>query len=253
MLLYNTIYASAQPNQLDLTDNVTLHEWPEFMLNDPVANKYWGELYTKFPDYQFSFTDKENGEIVAVANSIPLHYDGEFKQFPKEGWDFILQKGMDDYNNKVTPNILSALSITINSKYRAKGISNLVIKEMIKIGKEKKHSHLIAPVRPNLKPLYPLIPIEEYIHWRDSDGKLFDAWLRVHESIGGKIIKVCYDAMKIPGTVSEWEKWAKMKFPATGKYTVDGALVPISIDRVKNEGLYIEPNVLVVHKINSSS
>lgn len=246
---YKITYAADQPNQLDLTDPFTEKAWPQFMLHDSVANTNWAKLFELFPEYQFTFRDTENDEIVAIANSIPLSYKKEFDSFPQEGWDWVLQKGMDDFNNNIPPTIMSVLSIVITPNYQGKGISTLVLQEMRKIGMRKKYSHFIAPVRPNMKTLYPLIPIEEYIHWKNSDEKQFDAWLRVHESIGGTIVKVCHKAMKITGTVSEWEEWAKMQFPATGTYIVKGALVPITINREKNEGLYIEPNVLVVHNI----
>ncbi len=241
------INATEQPNQLELTDPLTEKAWPTFMLNDPVANVNWSKLYNYFPEYQFIFLNEENNEIVAIANSIPLAYSDSFDNFPQTGWDYILQKGVDDYNDKIEPNIMSALSIVITPHYLGKGISTLVLQEMRNIAKKKSLSHLIAPVRPNLKTFYPITPIEEYIHWKNEDGNHFDAWLRVHESIGGKIVKVCHEAMRIPGSLTDWELWADMKFPATGQYTVKGALVPITIDRESNTGLYVEPNVLVVH------
>ncbi len=248
-LQFKITYATDQPNQLELTDPLTEKAWPTYMLNDPVANVNWSKLFDFFPEYQFIFVDPDNDEIVAIANSIPLAYKDSFENFPETGWDYILQKGVDDFNNKTVPNIMSALSIVITQNYLGKGISKLVLQEMRKIGIAKNFSSLIAPVRPNLKTLYPIIPIEEYITWKNKDGNHFDAWLRVHESIGGKIIKVCHEAMRIPGSHSEWESWAKMKFPATGSYTVKGALVPVEIDRENETGLYIEPNVLVVHTI----
>ena len=50
-----------------------------------------------------------------------------------------------------------------------------------------------------------------------------------------------------PGSVAEWEEWAQMAFPETGAYVVPGALVPVEIDRERDEGLYVEPNVWMVH------
>lgn len=246
---FKIISATDQPDQLELVDDICMLSWPEFMTHDPIANKNWAALYSKFPEYQFTFRDKKNDDLVAIANTIPLSYNDSFENFPEAGWDYILQKGVDDYNNNITPNIMSALQIVVTEKYLGKGISSLVLQEMRSIAANKKHPYLIAPVRPNLKPLYPITPIEDYITWRNQDGRLFDAWLRVHESAGGKIIKVCHEAMRIPGSIADWESWAKMKFPATGVYTVKGALVPIEIDKENDKGLYIEPNVLVVHTI----
>jgi len=44
---------------------------------------------------------------------------------------------------------------------------------------------LVAPVRPNWKERYPLVPIERYSEWRRDDGLLFDPWMRVHERLEG--------------------------------------------------------------------
>ena len=38
-----------------------------------------------------------------------------------------------------------------------------------------------------------------------------------------------------------------MAFPESGAYVVSGALVPIEIDRERDEGVYVEPNVWMVH------
>jgi hypothetical protein len=38
-----------------------------------------------------------------------------------------------------------------------------------------------------------------------------------------------------------------MTFPETGADVVPGALVPVEIDRERDEGLCVEPNVWMVH------
>jgi len=40
-----------------------------------------------------------------------------------------------------------------------------------------------------------------------------------------------------------------MSFPESGMYVVDGALCPVRMDREKNMGFYIEPNVWVSYEI----
>jgi hypothetical protein len=122
-----------------------------------------------------------------------------------------------------------------------------MIQRMAEIGRDHGLDTLIAPVRPNLKHRYPLTPMERYIRWRRSDGTHFDHWLRTHERLGAEIVKVAPQSMRVPGSVGEWEEWAEMTFPETGAYVVPGALVPVEIDRERNEGLYVEPNVWMVH------
>jgi hypothetical protein len=89
--------------------------------------------------------------------------------------------------------------------------------------------------------------MERYIEWRRDDGMLFDPWLRTHERLGAKILKVAPRSMRIPGTVAQWEEWAEMEFPESGSYVVPGALVPVEVDRERDQGLYVEPNVWMEH------
>ncbi|HVF26392.1 MAG TPA: hypothetical protein VNA23_10910 [Anaerolineales bacterium] len=40
-----------------------------------------------------------------------------------------------------------------------------------------------------------------------------------------------------------------MKFPQSGLYSVPGALNPIRMEIEKDEGIYVEPNVWLLHAI----
>ena len=44
--------------------------WPEFLLHCAVANAHWGQLWTRFPGYQYALVDDETGRIVA-AREVP--------------------------------------------------------------------------------------------------------------------------------------------------------------------------------------
>lgn len=91
--------------------------------------------------------------------------------------------------------------------------------------------------------------MDDYINWQNKDGLPFDPWLRVHIKAGGKIIGICKKSMDVSGSVSEWEEWTDLIFPSSGDYVVDRALIPITIDKKKDIGKYIEPNVWIVHMI----
>jgi hypothetical protein len=108
---------------------------------------------------------------------------------------------------------------------------------------------LIIPIRPSEKHKYPLTSLDDYITWKSALGLPIDAWLKVHLRAGAKIIKVCHESKTIRGTGTEWEKWTGMKFPQSGQYVIDGALNPMEMDIEKDEGVYIEPNVWIVHEI----
>ena len=91
------------------------------------------------------------------------------------------------------------------------------------------------------------MPIERYMTWRRHDGLPFDPWLRLHERLGGQMLTPCPGSVRITGTVAEWESWAGMAFPESGEYVVPGALSLVRIDRERDVGEHIEPNVWVRH------
>jgi len=160
-----------------------------------------------------------------------------------------MEKASSDFKSGVSSNLLIALQILINEKYQGYGISFEMLKIMKGVAKTNGFDHIALPVRPTLKCNYPLIPIDDYINWQREDGLPFDPWIRVHITAGGKIVGICNRSMNISGSVSDWEKWTGLKFPGSGNYVIDKALIPVNIDKEKNIGKYIEPNVWIIHKI----
>ena len=107
---------------------------------------------------------------------------------------------------------------------------------------------VIAPVRPTLKPRYPLTPIEEFARWTRPDGAPLDPWLRTHWRLGGRIIATAPQSQTMTGTVEEWQAWTGMVFPSTGDYVIPDGLSTLHIDREADSGTYTEPNVWVQHR-----
>ena len=233
----------------DLADEIAAASWPEFMLHDPVANENWHELFDRFEIYQFALMDKETNRMAAMGNSLPFYWDRPLEELPEGGWDWVFLKAIEDHKNSTVPNIQSAIQVAIRPEYQGQGLSSKMIGAMRAIGQSKGFNHLVAPVRPNEKSKYPLTSIDDYIGWTNDEGLPFDAWLRVHARLGGRIIKPCHEAMTIRGTCAEWEQWTGIKFPQSAKYIIPGALNPIEINIEKDEGVYIEPNVWMRHSI----
>lgn len=223
--------------------------WPEFMLNDPIANENWHELFDRFADSQFALLDTETGRMAAMGNSLPFHWDGDLSELPEGGWDWVFVHAVEGHRNNVRPNIQSAIQVAIHPDYQSQGLSARMVAAMRGVAKSKGFTQLVAPVRPSQKSKYPLTSIDDYIHWTNDDGLPFDAWLRVHARLGARIIKPCHQAMTIRGTRAEWEAWTGMKFPQSGKYIIPGALNPMEMKVEQDEGVYIEPNVWMVHEI----
>src|SRR3954471_1224302 len=128
----------------------------------------------------------------------------------------------------------------------AAGLSRVMLEHMRGLA-HARGWELVAPVRPTLKQRYPLTPIERYVEWRREDGLHFDPWLRAHERLGAELVSVARDSMVVEGTVGELEEWCGLEFPESGSYVVEGALVPVEIDRERDRGTYREPNVWMRH------
>jgi GNAT superfamily N-acetyltransferase len=237
------------PDYRDHAGDIAEASWPEFMLHDSVADENWHELFDRFSEYQFALMDTETNRMAAMGNSLPFHWEEDISELPELGWDWVFLKAVEDHKNNLPPNIQSAIQIAIHPDYRSQGLSTEMIYAMRDIGRSKGYKYLVAPVRPNQKSHYPLISIDDYIKWTTGEGLPFDAWLRVHARVGAGILKPCHEAMTIRGTRAEWEEWTGVKFPQSGQYYIPGALNPMEMDIEKDEGVYIEPNVWVVHEI----
>jgi hypothetical protein len=242
---YEIIIGESRISELQKT--LGSQTWPEFMQHDSIVNKYWSSLYTDFLNFQFALFD--NQEIVGIGNTVHLNWQKPFVELPESGLDWAMEKASDDFKRGINSNLLIGAQILINGKYQSHGISYEMLKVMKEIAKTNGIDNIALPVRPTLKSHYPLIPMDDYINWQNKDGLPFDPWLRVHIKAGGKIIGICKKSMDISGPVSEWEKWTGMTFPGSGDYIIDNALIPVNIDKEKEIGKYIEPNIWIIHKI----
>jgi hypothetical protein len=248
MNLRRVTYAQ-EPALVDVVfDAVKRHVWPEFMFHDPIAGRLWNRLETDFAEYQFALKD-DAGAIVAVGHTLPFRWDDPLEALPERGWDAIFVKAVADLEAGREPNMATAIEASIHPMYRGRGVSKLIIGEMRAIAKAKRFTSLVAPVRPSEKAKYPLAPMERYMTWANDKDEPFDAWIRTHWRLGARIVKVAPRSMVITGSVAEWEAWTGMRFPDSGNYVVPGALTPVVIDRARDCGEYIEPNVWMEHSL----
>ena len=247
--LFRIISPADLPDYREQANDIAAACWPEFMHHDPIAGEYWHHLFDRFEEYQFAVIDTEFNRMAAIGNSLAFHWNQPFEDLPDHGWDWVFLTAINQHRSGVQPNMQSAIQIAIHPDYQSQGLSTRMVRAMGNIGRSKGFKHLIAPVRPNQKSKYPLIGIDDYVTWRTDDGLPFDAWLRVHARVGGRIIKPCHEAMIIKGTISEWEAWTGLEFKQSGEYAVSGALNPIKMNTEKDEGIYVEPNVWMVHNL----
>lgn len=225
--------------------------WPEFIFHGEAAARYYHHTTTTFADFNLYLCD-ENDRLVAVGLALPVAWDGQVETLP-EGWDAALERGVRDDEHQRRPTTLCALGIMVAKERQGEGWSTQALRAMKAAAAEHGLEALIAPVRPTMKSIYPLTPMDRYIQWQRDDGSPFDPWMRVHWREGATILSIAAQSMVIRGPVAEWETWAAMLFPDTGRYIIPGALEPITIDREADVGTYVEPNVWMVHPVVSQS
>jgi GNAT superfamily N-acetyltransferase len=237
-----------RPDRAQEADRLQAAVWPEFMRHDPVAHDCFHHLLREpLSRFQHMLCDAADA-IVGVGFAVPLAWDPS-QELPDGGWDWVLRRGVEDQRAGRAPTALSAISAGVMKEHQGKGISAEIVRGMRAVAARHGLRWLIAPVRPSQKSRYPLIPMERYAAWRTADGLPFDAWLRVHARLGASIARVAPRSMTITGTVAEWERWTGMAFPGSGAHLVPGALAPLEIDRERDLGSYLEPNVWVVHEV----
>jgi len=246
---FQVINSTTRADYRELVRGLTRIVWPEFMLHDAVANENWHELLERFADYQFALYDSEKERVAGMGNSFPLRWDDGFENLPDGGWDWAFTEAVKQHQHSVSPNIHCAIQIIVHPDYRNQGLSAPMIRAARAVTKAKGLQTLIIPIRPSEKSHYPLTSMDDYITWKTDDGLPFDAWLRAHVKLGARIIKVCQQSKTVRGMRAEWEQWTGMKFPQSGRYIIPGALNPIEMNIEKDEGVYVEPNVWMVHEI----
>jgi GNAT superfamily N-acetyltransferase len=240
-----------RPDLIDPAGQFNGSVWPTFMLQDSEADKYWHLLDSVLREYQLVLLDAD-GRIAATNNSAPLFWNGTDDGLP-DGWDRQFEQTARDLESGASVNTLGALQIVVDPARRGNGLAGLMVNAMRANARTHGFNTVIACVRPTEKHQYPLIPIEEYAFWVRPDGQPFDSWIRLHVRFGGRIVRGSARAMKIRGTVAEWERWTGMLFPGTGSYLHPFAAAPIEIDRGADLGVYYDPNVWVVHDLRAAT
>lgn len=219
----------------------------EYNQHGEVTARLWPRLIDEFPGCQLAMLDEE-GELIAVGNTIPCQWDGTVEGLPG-GIDDVLvgafERGGVDFN------ALSALLIKVAPARAREGLSRLVVGAMRDLAVQLGFRDLIAPVRPSWKVRYPIAPIEEYAYWTRGDGLPFDPWMRAHTRLGASIVQPAPESMRIAGTVADWEAWTGMQFPATGWHVFPGGLAPLHVDLESDQGVYFEPNVWMRHRLSA--
>jgi hypothetical protein len=243
----SVVSARERPDLADRADQETASTHEEWQLHGDISNRYWSSLYDVYPELQLVVYDEASDVVLGEGNTIPCFWDETVEGLPT-GIDEVIENGFPETGAPADANNLSALNIRIVPGNEGQGHSRVLLQAMRELAGARGFANVIAPVLPNWKHRYPLIPIEEYVHWKRADDLPFDPWIRVHHRLGADLLRVAPRSRLITGTVAQWEEWTGIEFPATGDYVLSGGLVPMRIDRDRDLGVYWEPNVWLRHR-----
>lgn len=247
--LISTRTLAEEPGLTDASQQVIADGWPAFVLASPVAAALWQRVLTEFADYQVVLVDQTTGSVIGTGHSLPFAWDRRVDGLPA-GWDAAVEQAIGDHDQGRPSTAVVGLSATVARSHRGQHLSRHLIQALRATAAAHGHPALVLPVRPSMKSIYPLTDMERYVQWTIPGGAPFDPWLRVHWRLGGRMIAVCPESMRIAGSVADWEGWTGMRFPDSDRYVVPDALVPVQIDRERDQGLYVEPNVWVEHELS---
>jgi hypothetical protein len=166
-----------------------------------------------------------------------------------DGWDDQVLRSVADRSAGRAPDTLGALLIYVPRDQRGAGLAGALLGGFRASARAAGFRALIACVRPTEKERYPLAPIERYAAWTRPDGLPFDPWVRLHIRLGGRIVRAAPESMTVRGSVADWESWTGLQFPESGAYAVKGATQPVRIDLERDEGVYHDQNIWVVHDL----
>jgi GNAT superfamily N-acetyltransferase len=238
------ITTSDRPDLEEQGKAALLAGWPEFILHDQVSVDLIGRAAEYFP--QFDVRLLEDGEVVAGAWAVALRWKGTDDSLP-DGYDGALITAIAAHESAAPPDTLCAMAAAVREDRRGAGLGGQVLNALRARAEQAGLERMIAPVRPVLKSRYPLTPMGNFARWTRGDGAHLDPWIRTHQRLGATIICPAPRSMVVTGAIAEWQGWAGMAFPETGRYVVPGALDLVEIDIGRDQGNYAETNLWMRH------
>jgi GNAT superfamily N-acetyltransferase len=239
------VTTSDRPDLEEQARAAVLPGWPAFIFHDRVGAEFTDRARECFARYDVLLLD--GGEVVAGGWGVPLRWDATTADLPA-GYDAALIRAVTEHETPARPDTLCVMAAAVRPGRRGAGLGGRVLSALRTRAAEAGLERMIAPVRPVLKPRYPLTPMARFARWTRPDGTHIDPWIRTHQRLGGVILAPAPRSMVITGTVAEWEEWTGLALPETGRYVVPGALDLVEIDRERDLGRYAEPNLWMRHR-----
>jgi GNAT superfamily N-acetyltransferase len=228
--------------------------WPRWLLSagapepdSPPTD--WSVLFTRWPHLQLLLLG-DDGELLGVANSVPLSWSAPASTLPEEGWDWAYSSALSDADAGRLPQTLCALAVTLSPSAQGRGLSRVMLGGLKDAARAAGLSRLIVPVRPNRKSQHPWLSMGDYLLRLRPDGLPLDPWLRTHVRLDAQVIGACTRSMRLSGRIADWEEWLGQPLTAAQQQVAPTLLVPLSVDHESGIARYTEPNVWVEYPLH---
>jgi acyl-CoA synthetase (AMP-forming)/AMP-acid ligase II len=240
---YQLFTLAQRPELLRRIEAVHLESWPDFFAGEPILKELWPRIWTEYSGYQFALVNHAD-EVVAAGNALPFSWDGEVASLPP-GWDAALTQGLSDSGSP--SNTLLILAGVILPAYQGQGLSRCLLQAFKALAHGIGHTRMVVPVRPTGKADHPEMSFAAWCESRRADGLPMDPWLRIHERVGGRPLRIEHRSQRVVGSLSQWQTWTGSTFTESGEYHVPGGLHPVHIDIEHDLGEYYEPSIWYQH------
>ena len=216
--------------------------WDEFMYHDAVADVHWNRQYEEFPDLQLFLLD-EDDRLLAESNAVPIPFGPD--ELPDDGWDAALEQATADGRE-------GRVGDRDHDRRRAARQGP----EPDDARRDARRRRRARALRISSRPCARARSTS--IRWRRWSATSSGAATTASSSTPGCARTSrrgrSWSRSRRPrcgsrGSVGDWESWTGLRFPDSGSYVVPGALVPVEIDRERDEGVYVEPNVWMHHRL----
>jgi len=224
------------------TDAIPL-AFPEIIVRSEHIKEYWPKLENYFPSVQLYLVDQFN-DLIGFMNTIPFYWDQPLNDLPDQGWDWMLQKGIEDHEAGIKANSLGGLQVIVLQKYQRQGYSQIILSQAKLLVQKLAYQHFVIPIRPILKSNHPEIPMLDYLKKKD---RFYDPWIGTHINNGAEILKVCSESMKVSGNLKFWEELIGHSIKKSKAYKVKGALNFVDVNIEADYGQYLEENIWITY------
>jgi hypothetical protein len=220
--------------------------FPAFVTADQEVKRYIERVRGWFADLDIILIDEDQAPV-ATGWAVPITWSGDLGDLPA-GYTDTLRRAVEGRERGDRPDTMVMCGGIVSRSRTRQGLAGQLIAALRDLAPGTGLTRVIVPVRPTLKPRYPLTPIETFVSWTRTDGAPLDPWLRTHWRLGGRIIATAPRSQTMTGTVEDWQSWTGMLFPSTGEYVIPDGLSTLQVDLEHDRGTYVEPNVWVRHR-----